>query len=266
MEDYILPSPKNLAKKEETRTVSLRVKEKTMTAFEKYAKQNNTTASALINGVLDSYILYWQQKDINQNPQEYYKRDIEATKKVMAQYLEKLASRMNKFTDKELCYAIFENSDLFGFCNFDNDEVEKYGIIKFEDFINEVINGKYFRGEFYVATHDSEEHEFACVHWDENHKSEMDVYDDEYRATERCGVRIYVPAEKFPILGYIIQQYKKKSDILYGKKRKQLFSRDTDQRIVNAINESKVDSPAGRIKFAKKIAKILSDFEGVQDE
>ena len=266
MEDFILPSPRNLAKKEETRTVSLRVKEKTMTAFEKYAKQNNTTASALINGVLDSYIFYWQQKDINQNPQEYYKRDIESTRKVMAQYLEKLASRMNKFTDKELCYAIFENNDLFGFDNFYNDEVGKYGIIKYEDFINEVINGRDFGGEFYVATHDSEDHEFTCVHWDEKHKSKMNIYDDEDGAAQGCGVRIYVPAEKFPILGYIIQQYKKKSDILYGKNRKQLFSKDTDRQIVDVINECKVDSPMSRIKFAKRIAKILSDFEGVQDE
>lgn len=51
-----LPSPIELARKSSSRSISLRVNEKTYLSFEKYAKQYNITVSALINNLLDSYV------------------------------------------------------------------------------------------------------------------------------------------------------------------------------------------------------------------
>lgn len=54
----MLINPKDLAKrtKESARTVSLRIKEKTWVGFEQLAKENQTTANALIGELADYYI------------------------------------------------------------------------------------------------------------------------------------------------------------------------------------------------------------------
>lgn len=252
MEDFILPSPKKLAKKEDTRTVSLRVKEKTMTAFEKYAKQNDTTASALINGVLDSYIAYWQQKDLEQNSEEYQKRDKNAAKKVMSQYLEKLASRMERLSDIDLCVSLYENNENY-FWTTINDA---------EDFVDYMRKGKTSEVDEVISVFSGDplHREFACS--DAGGKSDIE------NCTGQNGnsPMIFIPAEKFPIAGYMILQYIKKNKSLYEGKRKQLFSDDTDRQIVNIVNEAKVDAPKDRVIFAKKLSKVLSEFEGGEDE
>ena len=51
-----LPSPRELARKSSTKSISLRVNENTLLAFEKYAKLYDTTTSALINNLLDAYV------------------------------------------------------------------------------------------------------------------------------------------------------------------------------------------------------------------
>lgn len=53
-----LPAPANLAKmsKETTRTISLRVKESVADQFSAWAAEYETTTSALINQLLESYI------------------------------------------------------------------------------------------------------------------------------------------------------------------------------------------------------------------
>lgn len=50
-----LPQPEELIKKSATRSISLRVNEDTISAFERYAKLYDTTTSALINNLLDAY-------------------------------------------------------------------------------------------------------------------------------------------------------------------------------------------------------------------
>ena len=249
MEDFILPSPKKLAKKEDTRTVSLRVKEKTMTAFEKYAKQNDTTASALINGVLDSYIAYWQQKDSEQNSEEYQKRDRNAAKKVMSQYLEKLASRLGKFTDEELCATLFEESDDY----IVKDDSENANAFAYR------LKNKCWDTYISLFTNDVLNREFNAI------EDEEAFIDNQEELFDR-GPYIGIPSEKFPTVAYMLFNYVKKNKALYGERRTQLFSSETDEQIVDAINKTKVGSPEGRVQLAKRIAKILSEFEGAQDE
>lgn len=249
MENH-LPSPKDLARKEETRTISLRIKEKTITAFEKFAKQNDTTASSLINGVLDSYIVFWQQKESNESPEQLRKKDDLAARQVMEQYLNKLASRMGKFTNSDLCCALFEEDDEY---------VEKDGAENANEMAERIKDRDFNELGYAVYPNDSLGRVFCVSPDDVCRKDPNDDFPD-------CGPTIYIPAKKYPVAAYMILQYVKKSKVLYGENRKVMFSDEIDDQIVAIINNNNCGTQEDRCMMARDIGKVLSNFEGAQDE
>ena len=231
MQNNSLPTPKELAKKEATRPISIRVKEKTMLTFEKLAQQYDTTASAMINNLLDAYVanIASVSAKIDQN----------ASRKVMAQYLEKLASRINKFTDDELCLALAEDKE---HANLDNLLPRDYlwaaknepGDDLISVFLNDAINT-----------------EFKC---EDTEKASVDNVDDD-------SFIVFVPKKKYPVVGYIMSSYASKNDNLYSGGRKQMIDIKTIKEIVKLIN-----SDLKREELAKKISGALASYESPADE
>lgn len=241
-----IPSPMDLAKKEDTRTISLRIKEKTITAFEKYAKQNKTTTSSLINGVLDSYIAFWREKDIEQNVKKFYQSEIDAAKEVLAQYLDKQAVRVKQLSDEDLCKIIIANSH-----SSYNDDAKKLN-----DCINGILNGN---PEHYFSIDLDYDHEITCASKGSICKTveheAIEYLRDEY-------TEIKVPAEKFPIVAHMAQQFRKKKISLINEARMfEVYTEEATNRIVEVINSSNVDTSESRVALAKSLAKLFSELE-----
>lgn len=233
--NFSYPSPKELAKKEVTRSISIRMKEKTMLAFEKLAQQYGCTASMMINNLLDSYVASLN----NTNPEH----EIRSSRKVMAQYLEKLAAKVGASSDDDLFIALanddtYSNADGYSFedylfalrnpekadCNL---MTEMWDDLQVKFALSEVAN----------ATIEKEEDADMVVHY------------------------VYVPKEKYPVVANMVMGYLKKNEHLYDNKRSQKIDMATLNAIVKAINEEN-----DRTKLAKTIGRLLAGFEGVRDE
>lgn len=227
-----IPTPKDLAQKEVTRPISLRVKEKTMLEFEKYAQIYGVTASSLINGVLDSYVDIQNKK--NAGDDEYYQSSMKASRKVMSQYLEKLAAKVGAASDEDLCYTLAADTE-----HANIDEVSP-----FEYFLDVTENNSGL-----IEMHDALCTEFMANKED---KCSLSVEDDFHV--------VIMPAKKYPVVGSMILGYVKKFDNLYPKKTIKIDV-NTIEKLVHAIN--KIENSA---ELAKKIAKILASYEGVLDE
>lgn len=96
-----LPSPKDLAKKNSTRMISLRVKEDTFLAFEKYAKQYEITTSALINNLLDAYV-----ESLTLTSEQSFK----ATFTIMSDNLIKAANRIKEGDEETLADGLYRKT------------------------------------------------------------------------------------------------------------------------------------------------------------
>lgn len=236
MKDFTMPSPKELAKKEATRPISIRVKERTMLTFEKLAKQYDTTASFMINNLLDSYVATLD------TPSE--KRDISNARKVMSQYLEKLAVKVGASSDEDLFVALARDKN--GFANADE--------IEFEDYM-------------YALRHPLDECDYTPTvdMWDDlntsllldDKNSEARLEEDDYG--DGIAKTIFVPRNKYPVVANMFLGYLIKNEHLY-EKRTQKIDEKTIEKIVETIN-----STDDRIKLAKGVGKLLSQFDGVQD-
>ena len=228
-----IPSPKDLAQKEATRTLSIRVKEKTMLAFERYAQQYNVTASSLINNVLDAYIAN-QDSDIE--------NDKAISRKVMTQYLEKLAGRIGKCNDKDLCITLANNTD---YSNIDEISATEYA-----QQVESVKEGGNWDATLSVFMGDSLSTEFEC--WDE---------DKSYRFDDDPDLNIIaIPAQKYAIVANMILGYVVKNEHLYNGSRKQMIDLETINELINIINTTD-----DRTELAKKIGKTLANYESPQE-
>lgn len=230
MENISLPSPMELAKKESTRPISIRVKESTMLTFEKLAQQYSTTASAIINNLLDSYAMGVQMANT--------RIDKIASKKVMAQYLEKMTSRIKNLNDRDLCLNLAKN----GRTNLEG-----------------LSPGYYY--EAVTKGHEDDLGPITLGDWDVvfmcsgNKESTVEYYDSE-------SLKVNIPAKMFPIVGYIIGCYADKSDALYGDNRRFLVSKTFFEQIADAINNKEYS----RENFAKRLCNILIEYESLMDE
>ena len=239
-----IPSPKDLAQKEATRPISLRIKEKTMLEFEKYAQMYNVTASSLINGLLDSYVDSQSKK--NENDEEYRQSSIKAARKVMSQYLEKLAAKIGVANDEDLCYALANDVN---YSNIESVNLKTY----YYDVVETRDNASFDYGDDIISVFmgDDLETEFMCIHqkdcvWISENTDEQHI--------------VGVPASKYPIVGNMILGYTRKYDNLYPDQALKI-DLATMEKLIDAINNTE-----DRIELAKKISRVLATYERIQDE
>lgn len=233
--NYSFPSPKELAKKEVTRSISIRMKEKTMLAFEKLAQQYGCTASMMINNLLDSYVASLENTELE--------NDIRSSRKVMAQYLEKLAAKVATASDDDLFIALAKDC---GYSNADQYELEDY--------------------IFALRNPDQADLTIMTEMWDDLQVKfiSSDCKNSTIKEESERGVIIHyveVPREKYPVVANMVLGYLVKNEHLYDNKRSQKIDMATLKTIVNVINEEN-----DRTKLAKTIGRLLAEFEGVQDE
>lgn len=232
---FSYPSPKELAKKEVTRSISIRMKEKTMLAFEKLAQQYGCTASMMINNLLDSYVASLE----NSKPEH----DIRSSRKVMAQYMEKLAAKVASSSDDDLFIALardgsYSNADQF----------------EFEEYLFALRNPK--EVDFSLMTEMWDDLNVVFISSDELKAKLREEKDD---AT--ISRYVEVPREKYPVVANMVLGYLVKNEHLYDNKRSQKIDIATLNAIIKVINEEK-----DRTKLAKAVGRLLAGFEGVQDE
>lgn len=230
-----LPSPKELAKKEPTRPISLRIKEKTILAFEKLAQQHSVTANYLINNLLDAYVSTLETPD---DP----KKDRLISRKVMSQYLEKLAAKVAQATNEELIIALANNKD---FSNVEDCEIDEYS---------------------WQINHPAEaDATISTFMGDDLHVEFIpeDIKKAEYSedGTDEFTIRIvHIPLKKYPIVANMVLGYVVKNENLY-ENRTQKIDIKSIKKIINVVNAND-----DRTMLAKKVGRILAEYEGVQDE
>ena len=241
-----MPTPKDLAKKETTRPISLRIKEKTMLEFEKYAQMYNTTASSLINELLGSYIDIQNKK--NEDNTEYHQLSKKAAHRVMSQYLEKLSARVGTANDEDLCYSLANDAE---YSNIESINSNTYycDVIKTRDDASFHYEDDYAVISVFMG--DDRMTEFMCVHQNECAWVSED--------TDELHI-IGVPASKYPIVGNMILGYTKKYDNLYPGQKLKIDSTTTEKMII-AIN-----STTDRTELAKKVGQVLASYEEIQHE
>lgn len=233
--DFSYPSPKELAKKEATRSISIRMKEKTMLAFEKLAQQYGCTASMMINNLLDSYVA-----SLEDTTPEH---DIRSSRKVMAQYLEKLAAKVASASDDDLFITLakddtFSNADGYGF----------------EEYLRALK--KPSQTDIFIMTEMFDDLQVKFVLSDCTKSTIKEEFDGELFIHY-----VVVPKDKYPVVANMVLGYLIKNEHLYNNKRSQKIDMVTLNAIVKTINEEN-----DRTKLAKTIGRLLAGFEGVQDE
>lgn len=244
------PSPAQLAKKEETKVTSLRVKQSTLIALDELAKSYGTNTSALINGILDSYV-------------EQYSTKIGGSEKIrrieLKQSILDYAANLSKFSDDEI---------LPGFLKRESDSMPEGGDLSSEELVDYL---KYQQAN----PHSKEAENAEDIEWlfcDEAHSRsflcEVDRYGTPADATfyyndpdmaYYCTLR--VAPSQWPLIVSIIDRYINKNYQLYGDSRSMLFDAKTFEKIA-AIAKSDPD----RATLAKKVAETLVNFKGVDDE
>lgn len=263
-----LPSPENLTKKVRTKVFSIRLKESTIAEFEKYAQMyDGATVNSLMSGVLDAYVA---AQDIDtSNP--------DINKKIMRQYLEKLAVRVAKMDEEDLASKIV--TDGAGYMNWGthfyvDDSMSSYsrGIIEMLNNTRPVATLRIYLDEI-EKLRSGEDVMSAYLLFSYELDSDYDTFtfsimaygntDNDWEimgSDESVPLRLNVAVDKFLYVINLMIGYIKKSISLYGSKRRIIDMR-TARAIIDVLNKS--DRPE---EFTKQIAWLLASYNDEMEE
>ena len=243
-ENFILPSPADLVKKEATVNISLRVKQSTVDIFDMLAKQNQTKTGTMMISLLDMYADNYRKE--NQDDSKTLVSEVAKT------YINKIADKVGKLDNSKIILKICQDASLL-------DEIREYsdyedmnaGII--EAIIDDYKHGKVEEFENLTSLFGSMgcyTLDLCLIKDDEEIRLEAgdhikgDVYED----------FLYLPADKWLITTYMLWCYKNKAYDIF-QNYEILLTEEMGHKIFELAKKTK-----DRAIYAKKLSKILIDF------
>ncbi len=223
----LLIDPQELAKrtKESARTVSLRIKEKTWLGFEQLAKENNTTANALISELADYYI-----ESLNGSSLNLSDRDVIMNK--FKTFLEKEVRKMCRWSINDVvmdldtnCLFMLDRDHQSPFYAFVDMYMQSHATVDIDlDYLNqssipvELVNKA--TGEDFVVYPSKQER--------------AEYYAGAYNPADGFSNVLYVPVKKAPDvirLFKAIDEYAEKNDVTVE------YDGDLMEKILIVINK-----------------------------